>query len=432
MNSFKGRLACLALAAGIGHQAEAISRVFDIPDQSYLNFAAGFPYIGMLQYSNNPADKRTAALIGDKWILSAGHNMPGGTTTATFAIGGQVYNVSNWVRHPNYNGSNIALGFDISVAKLSARVTNVAPIPLYTSNVANGTPTFLCGFGAVATGSTTQGSIDGNKRAGTNTAENWPDYPNIIVTDFDSPAQTGNSLAFLGSSAVPTSLECGLSGGDSGGVLIIQDPADGNKHKAVATASFTARIDGVSDPTATKYGAVSGFSKFTAFNATNGFVYNWIAARLVEAGGIAGKINLGPYAGPLNMPELSYELRNVGATTPLEQGTLRLNVNGTYSLISALRGNFDLAFKGPTWLREVKTINVTSGQLNGVDFVLINGDVNGDNEVNLSDYDIYSPAYDTIVGDANWDQRADLDGDGAVTLLDYDLFSAGFDMMGKP
>ena len=61
---------------------------------------------------------------------------------------------------------------------------------------------------------------------------------------------------------------------------------------------------------------------------------------------------------------------------------------------------------------------------------LIGGDIDGDNYVGGSDYDIWAGANDTVPGDANWDARADIDGDGYVGGSDYDIWVGNNDIVG--
>jgi hypothetical protein len=47
------------------------------------------------------------------------------------------------------------------------------------------------------------------------------------------------------------------------------------------------------------------------------------------------------------------------------------------------------------------------------------GDLDGDGDVDYDDYLIFTTAYGSCAGDANFIEGADLDGDGCVTINDY-------------
>ena len=64
------------------------------------------------------------------------------------------------------------------------------------------------------------------------------------------------------------------------------------------------------------------------------------------------------------------------------------------------------------------------------EFSLINGDIDNDNYVGLSDYDIWAACYDTMLGEPGWNAMADLDGNGYIGGTDYDIWAANYDIMG--
>lgn len=82
-----------------------------------------------------------------------------------------------------------------------------------------------------------------------------------------------------------------------------------------------------------------------------------------------------------------------------------------------------------TFLRQkLGPIDTTTNQT--INFELINGDVELDNEVNLVDYASVSASFGSVHGDPNWNPRADLNGDGEVNLFDAGIVSANFGLAG--
>ncbi len=60
------------------------------------------------------------------------------------------------------------------------------------------------------------------------------------------------------------------------------------------------------------------------------------------------------------------------------------------------------------------------------------GDMNGNNIVLYDDYAMFSAAWGSSFGDANYNPACDLDGDGAITYIDYAMFSADFNQTVTP
>lgn len=68
----------------------------------------------------------------------------------------------------------------------------------------------------------------------------------------------------------------------------------------------------------------------------------------------------------------------------------------------------------------------------GRNFVLINGDVNGDDTVNIADFLALRAAFGSSPASANWNRNADLNGDGSVNVSDFLILRAGFGKSGDP
>lgn len=62
--------------------------------------------------------------------------------------------------------------------------------------------------------------------------------------------------------------------------------------------------------------------------------------------------------------------------------------------------------------------------------ILVNGDVDGDNEVTLFDFGLLVQALGSTPGDPNWNPDADLDGDDEVTLFDHGILVKNFGQIG--
>ena len=61
----------------------------------------------------------------------------------------------------------------------------------------------------------------------------------------------------------------------------------------------------------------------------------------------------------------------------------------------------------------------------------MNGDVNGDNTVSLSDFSALRTAFNSTASDPNWNPNADLNGDGVVSLADFSILRNSFNESGS-
>ena len=117
------------------------------------------------------------------------------------------------------------------------------------------------------------------------------------------------------------------------------------------------------------------------------------------------------------------------------QGTITYNKNkgdfsGTAQLPNNLTtGSYTIKVKSPGYLRKQIPgfINFIQGKLNSAGSVaLIAGDIDGDNQLNISDYDQIMDCYSDLLPPKNCDAtkklRVDLSDDGKVNQYDYNLF----------
>ncbi|MCS6950811.1 MAG: hypothetical protein NZ520_10165 [bacterium] len=145
---------------------------------------------------------------------------------------------------------------------------------------------------------------------------------------------------------------------------------------------------------------------------------------------VSGTVTLGDFGGDVTTVPVVFEVRNPGETTPIETYVIRPNSAGGYEFTTSLQGTYDIAAKASHWLRQVipnVTLAATPVTLN---FTLINGDVDGDNEVSLLDFGRLVAAFGTAPGDEGWNPNADLDGDQDVNLLDFGVLVRNFGLSG--
>jgi len=80
---------------------------------------------------------------------------------------------------------------------------------------------------------------------------------------------------------------------------------------------------------------------------------------------------------------------------------------------------------------QARSVRVNGANVSGVNVSLVNGDIDGDNEVTLMDFGAVVAAFGSVPGDSNWNPEADLDGDAEVTLLDFGVLVKNFGETGE-
>ncbi len=144
--------------------------------------------------------------------------------------------------------------------------------------------------------------------------------------------------------------------------------------------------------------------------------------------GIFGTVKLnGVIDGGQTPNRLEIQTKRTGEAT--RTWNVGLSPSGKFQ-IPAPSGDYQLAVKTPTGLRKVVSVSTTGGDVTGLNLILTNGDIDGDNVVSVFDYGRLSDSFDRAAGDVGFDAAADLDGDGAVTVFDYGLLSDAFGAFG--
>jgi hypothetical protein len=155
---------------------------------------------------------------------------------------------------------------------------------------------------------------------------------------------------------------------------------------------------------------------------------------LPQSSGIAGSVKLQNFSGDPTKIPVTIQIRNPGTTTAVQTQTVYLNPDGTFSLSTTLKATYDVAVKASNWLRKrISNVKLTGvGFVAGLSFSLINGDVNGDNNVDVLDLLAIGAAWRTEPAMSKWNPNADLNGDGSVDLLDWLIVANNWRKTGDP
>lgn len=125
---------------------------------------------------------------------------------------------------------------------------------------------------------------------------------------------------------------------------------------------------------------------------------------------------------------LTVQFLQPGTGTVIEESVVVPDPFGRFSVQTPALAEFDVSTKVRHWLR--RTIPVRTGGNVDVAFDLYNGDVNGDNSVNVADFLVLRGAFGTSRGNAGYNLMADLNEDGTVGIPDFLILRANFGAQG--
>ena len=107
---------------------------------------------------------------------------------------------------------------------------------------------------------------------------------------------------------------------------------------------------------------------------------------------------------------------------------------GAFSLGGILRGKYHVRIVGAHYLARVVPVDLTNGTA-AITPLLLAGDGNGDNRVDIGDFGLLVNAYNTSAADpkgydSGYDVRADFNSDGVVDIADFGILVNNYDAQG--
>ncbi|OHD55641.1 MAG: hypothetical protein A2Y33_13485 [Spirochaetes bacterium GWF1_51_8] len=213
----------------------------DIPDQEYIEYAKSSFFIPGLVVTRPEAPIHgSGVVIGQNFILTAGHiGSKDGPAGMPVIFQQKEYFVDHVFLFPGYiSNQNSASGCDLAILHIKGNgISYIEPAKIWKGEVKTGMQVFGVGQGKSGTGVQKTDTVSGGVFRGyQNTIDFIGDnaHYNILITDFDGPGNTGNSLASKvyafdqeidgDSSPAPLPLEGTLGAGDSGsGIWIKKD-----------------------------------------------------------------------------------------------------------------------------------------------------------------------------------------------------------------
>lgn len=112
----------------------------------------------------------------------------------------------------------------------------------------------------------------------------------------------------------------------------------------------------------------------------------------------------------------------------IREETVLLDPFGRFSVTAPGQAEFVVSTKVRHWLR--RTVQIGAAASSDAVFDLVNGDVNGDNSVNLADFLALRAAFGTTRGTAGYNPMADLNEDGRIGIPDFLILRANFGAQG--
>ncbi|MBL8086794.1 MAG: hypothetical protein JNM85_01830 [Chthonomonas sp.] len=156
------------------------------------------------------------------------------------------------------------------------------------------------------------------------------------------------------------------------------------------------------------------------------------------AGVIGGTMTLVGLVGSPHDRYAHLTLTDAAGTVVGEESVL-MDASGRFaSNLTVGAGEYKVTAKSNCFLRRAR-LNVTAGNAGELSFVLLPGDINNDNVVDLFDYLLLSENFDRNSSDPGWTtpgpsgispMETDLNGDGSVDFFDYLLLSQYFEVVG--
>jgi hypothetical protein len=146
---------------------------------------------------------------------------------------------------------------------------------------------------------------------------------------------------------------------------------------------------------------------------------------------ISGTVTFGDFIGT-KPSSVVLNFRMAGAASPFSTMTVSLDANGNFVAQNVPAEEYSVYVQTGTWLRRTLNLNLTTTDVTGASFALINGDINGDNRVDETDLRLLVPALGSKPGDQNWNPKADLNGDGVVDSLDLAVLYKNYGKIGDP
>jgi large repetitive protein len=129
---------------------------------------------------------------------------------------------------------------------------------------------------------------------------------------------------------------------------------------------------------------------------------------------------------------IEVDLYMTGNPVPVRTFNATTNTNGQFTITGVPVGTYNVKVKSTQTLARVKLAQALIAGGNTINFgMLLEGDANNDNYVDLLDFGTLLLSYNKILGNPGYDPRADFNGDNEVDLLDFGLLLLNYNQPGE-
>jgi hypothetical protein len=142
---------------------------------------------------------------------------------------------------------------------------------------------------------------------------------------------------------------------------------------------------------------------------------------------VSGALSFGDFLGNPDAETVAIELRNSGGAVVETFPAVPVGPGGSYSFQTGNFGEFSIAVRGRTWVRNLSSpATLVSGGNTTINLALQNGDADQSGEVDAADIDLVISKFGSTLGDPGFNINADLDGSTEVDAADIDVAIANF------
>jgi len=126
------------------------------------------------------------------------------------------------------------------------------------------------------------------------------------------------------------------------------------------------------------------------------------------------------------------QLRPTAGGAAVWSGDATANTSGQVTLSGLPTGSYTLWVKGTHTLARTQAITLAVGANNATTALLLEGDADDSNLVNITDFSLLATAFGKLTGQIGFNAQADFNGDGIVNITDFSLLATNFSKSGAP
>lgn len=129
---------------------------------------------------------------------------------------------------------------------------------------------------------------------------------------------------------------------------------------------------------------------------------------------------------------LKIQLYEPGEIVPIFVREMYANNKGEFSIDNITPGDYVLTIKNVHTLQLAAAITIAPGTETVIKFKapLLEGDANGDNQIDEADFTLLSKAFGTFQGGKGYNSVTDFNADAAISVLDFSLLAKNYDKKG--